>query len=382
MKRITADYIFPGNASPIKEGVIVIDDSDKIISISEQRNGDEEYYKGIICPGFVNVHCHTELSFAKGKINRKQGINKFINELESLKRSTSIEDKQNAVIEALTEMQNNGIVAVGDIINTDLSIDIKEKSVIKFYNFIEVFGSQYKDAEKIWYKALALFERANSPKNIIPHAPYSLSRTLFQKLRDFQKPNETLSIHAMESKGEAEYFLKGSGPIADRMKSWGLEIPPNIPSRQRPLASIGSFLAQSDRVLMIHNTFIEQEDIEFAKQNFRNTFYGICPNANLFIESELPPLDLLQKQGVNICLGTDSLASNASLSILDEMKTLQLEFNIPLVDLVLWATYNGARALGMDMHLGSIEKGKTPGLILIENIDSEDGLSNAVACIV
>jgi len=366
VRRITANYIYTGVSKPIKNGVVSIDNNGVVIEVSTNRNGDEEVYDGIICPGFVNVHCHTELSFAKDKIKKHIGIDAFISSLEGLKRSIGEEEKKQAIKEAVAEMQKNGIVAVGDIMNTDISINAKESSQIEFYNFIEVFGSQYKDAENIWYKALGLSEQVKGRMNVVPHAPYSLSRTLFQKVRDFQKENSTISIHLMESKAEAEYFLKGTGSVADRYKKWGIEIPSFIPTYQRPLASIGSFLAQSDRVLLIHNTFIEKEDIEFAKANFKNTYYGLCPNANLYIENELPDVETLQKLNIEICLGTDSFASNYSLSILEEMKTIQKNFDISLEELIKWATINGAKALGMEKTLGSIEVGKKPGLVLLK----------------
>ena len=366
MRKITANYIYTGVSKPIKNGVISIDDNGIIVEVSAKRNGDEEVFDGIICPGFVNVHCHTELSFAKNKIEKYIGIDAFISFLEGLKRSIGEEEKKQAIKEAIAEMQNNGIVAVGDIMNTDISIGAKEESQIKFYNFIEVFGSQYKDAEKIWYKALGLNEQVKGSMNIVPHAPYSLSRTLFQKIRDYQKQDSTISIHHMESKAESEYFLKGTGSIAERFKKWGLELPLFIPTRQRPLASIGSFLAQSERILLIHNTFIEKEDIEFAKANFKNTYYGLCPNANLYIENELPDVETLQKLNIDICLGTDSFASNNSLSILEEMRTIQNNFDVSLEELIKWATINGAKALGMEKTLGSIEVGKKPGLVLLK----------------
>ena len=365
MRRITANYIYTGVSKPIKNGVVSIDDNGVIIEVFSQRNGDEEVFDGIICPGFVNVHCHTELSFAKDKIEKHIGIDAFISSLETLKRSVSLEEKKKAIKEAIAEMHKNGIVAVGDIMNTEISIDAKENSAIEFYNLIEVFGSQYKDAENIWYKALGLSEQVKGRMNIVPHAPYSLSRTLFQKVRDFQKKDSTISIHLMESKSEAEYFLKGSGSIADRYKKWGIEIPPFIPTYQRPLASIGSFLAQSERVLLIHNTFIEKEDIDFANANFKNTYYGLCPNANLYIENELPDVETLHKLNIDICLGTDSFASNNSMSILEEMKIIQKNFDISLEELIKWATINGAKALGMDKTLGTIQVGKKPGLVLL-----------------
>ena len=367
MRKITADYIYPGNATPIKGGTISFDSEGKIRSISTKTDPKAEVFNGILCPGFVNVHCHTELSYAKNCIPQKSGIDQFIHDLEGLKRSVSEEEKARAIEISIIEMQEQGIVAVGDIMNTQLSIEAKEKSKMAFYNFIEVYGSQAKDIDRNWNYALGLAAATKGVKNIVPHAPYSLSRTLFQKIRDYQKANATLSIHHMESEGEAEYFLNGSGPLADRFRSWKLEQPPHIPTHRRPLASLGEFFQSADRLLLIHNTFINQEDIDYANGSFKNTYYGLCPNANLYIEGDLPPLELLKNQSLSICLGTDSLASNHQLSILEEMKTLNNHFKVSMEELIRWGTYNGACALGMEDNLGSLEKGKKPGILLLQN---------------
>ncbi|MCK5857591.1 MAG: amidohydrolase family protein [Bacteroidales bacterium] len=367
MRKITADYIYPGNTTPIKGGTITLNEEGEVLNISLKTDADAEYFQGIICPGFVNVHCHTELSYAKNQLPEKSGIDQFIHDLEGLKRRISEEEKADSVISAFKEMQENGIVAVGDIMNTTLSIDAKKSSPIACYNFIEVYGSQAKDTERNWNHALGLAAATEGTKNIVPHAPYSLSRTLFQKIRDYQKPKSTLSIHHMESEGEGEYFLKGTGPLAERFKSWGLEQPPHIPTHKRPLESLGEFFHTAERLLLIHNTFINQADIDFAKKHFQNSFYGLCPNANLYIEGDLPPLNLLKNQDLKICLGTDSLASNHQLSILEEMKILNKNFDVSLEELIRWATYNGACALGMNSKLGSIEKGKSPGILLLQN---------------
>jgi cytosine/adenosine deaminase-related metal-dependent hydrolase len=183
-----------------------------------------------------------------------------------------------------------------------------------------------------------------------------------------------LSIHLAESEGEADYFLSGTGPLAERFASWGLPTPPHIPSGKRPLETVGEFFKQNERILLIHNTFIKNVDIEYAAKNFAQTFYGICPNANLYIEGELPSKSFLEKDNLQICIGTDSLASNASLSILEELKTLQKHHQISTDKLLLWATANGAKALGMENKYGSLEVGKKPGVLLLEHWNEADEL--------
>jgi cytosine/adenosine deaminase-related metal-dependent hydrolase len=99
-------------------------------------------------------------------------------------------------------------------------------------------------------------------------------------------------------------------------------------------------------------------------------FWCLCPRANLYIENRVPPVDLLTEEGCRIVIGTDSLASNESLDILAELKVLQDHFpEIPLAELVRWATLNGAMALRQKNTYGSIRRGKRPGLLLLQDVD-------------
>ncbi len=123
----------------------------------------------------------------------------------------------------------------------------------------------------------------------------------------------------------------------------------------------------------MHNTFTTEQDIRFAQAAHPGgaLYWTLCVNANQYIEHRMPPIDLLRQQGCLLTLGTDSLASNHRLSILDEMKTIAQYFPaIPVTELLQWATYNGACALGMDNLLGSFEKGKQPGVNCIAGIQN------------
>ena len=147
------------------------------------------------------------------------------------------------------------------------------------------------------------------------------------------------------------------------------------PYNKSSLQSYLSLLNKAKTILLIHNTFVNQEDIQFAKRQSeiaaQQIFWCLCANANLYIENALPPVELLQKNNCNIVLGTDSYSSNHSLNILDEMKTLQQYFpSIKLKELLTWSTTNGAAALGMNNMYGSFEKGKKPGINLISNVSN------------
>ena len=88
------------------------------------------------------------------------------------------------------------------------------------------------------------------------------------------------------------------------------------------------------------------------------------------LKKRLPPIELLRGNGCTLVLGTDSLASNRCLRITEEINTIRQNFpSIPLEEILQWATINGAEALGMEQDLGSLEKGKIPGLVQILEVD-------------
>ncbi|HEY5391200.1 MAG TPA: amidohydrolase family protein, partial [Hanamia sp.] len=126
-------------------------------------------------------------------------------------------------------------------------------------------------------------------------------------------------------------------------------------------------------VILVHNTFTKQEDLDFinhTKNKKQLVSFCLCPNANIYIENTLPPVDLFIKNDVNIILGTDSLASNHQLSILEEIKTIAKNYpEIKTETFLKWATINGAKALQMNKDLGSFEKVKKPGVVLIKNVE-------------
>ena len=138
------------------------------------------------------------------------------------------------------------------------------------------------------------------------------------------------------------------------------------------MESIAGYFNPDQKLLLVHNTASEQQDIEFVENYFSQAYWCLCPNANLYIENQLPEINLFRSNACKITLGTDSLASNRQLSIFEEIKTIQKHFpEIPLTELIRWGTMNGAEFLGLDHKLGSFGKGKNPGVVLIENADTQ-----------
>jgi cytosine/adenosine deaminase-related metal-dependent hydrolase len=381
VRKIAAQYIFPINQPPIKNGILTCSDDGTITEISgSHENFIEqsglEFYSGILVPGFVNTHCHLELSQLKGKIEEKTGVGGFIGKINVL-RNEEPENTEKAIQVADRKMWAAGISAVGDISNSTLTVRTKKSSKIYYYTFVESFGFHPARAERAFDYADFIqiqFNEAGLTSGIVPHSSYSVSKPLFEMIRrnaGFEK--SILTIHNQESKSESEFFKSGTGDIANHLQNnLGIDISHWKPSGNSSLVSALEHLPVENQLLLVHNTFTTKEDLEELKKlrSLENTFFVLCPNSNLYIENQLPPVKLFHEETLNICLGTDSLASNHELSVLAEMITLQLHFpEIELEELFHWASLSGAKALQIDDKFGSFEVGKNPGVNLVTGID-------------
>jgi cytosine/adenosine deaminase-related metal-dependent hydrolase len=183
-----------------------------------------------------------------------------------------------------------------------------------------------------------------------------------------------LSYHSQESDEEEELIMSGTGALAEHYKGRGLSTPP-VTGKPALVYFIDRLLSFSEspvkgNVLLVHNVAINQESIDYAKKHLASPYFAICPLSNIFIHRALPPLDLMRENGLEICLGTDSLSSNTVLSIAKEIVCLHQNFpHIELKEILQWACLNGAKMLGKDDKLGTFEVGKQPGAVLIENVD-------------
>lgn len=375
---ISASYIYPVTAEPLKEGVIVLDSDGLILEILTAAQAESKgitnikFYEGILVPGFVNTHCHLELSHLKGKIAKHTGLPGFVEQVIRQRQANDAE-----LIDAMEIADRNmyaqGIVAVGDISNKLISKEVKEISGIYYHTFIEAMGFNPEKASDI-IEAAKIMKEAFQPLNasIVPHAPYSVSDNLFAEIRkEAEVDQELISIHNQETLEENEFFEHKSGSFLKLYEFLGLNIDFFKATGKTSLQSYLPKLSPSLKTLLVHNTFSSSADLDFATANHSSLYWCLCPNANLYIEDKLPDLPLFLKAELKITLGTDSLASNDQLSIVEEMKTLQEHFQLPLAQLLSWATINGAEFLGIEDRFGSLEAGKTPGINLLEYVDKD-----------
>jgi len=386
--KFKGDFLFDGREILEGNNVLITDENGVVENIVDEKDAgdDVQIFDGIISPGFINCHCHLELSHMKNVIESGTGLIDFLIKVVS-KRDFVKEQIEAAVKAADEEMYNNGIVAVGDISNTTDSLATKLQSKIYYQNFIEVLGFTEERAQIVFESYLKVYKafcEAGFIKNtsVVAHAPYTISTAMFNLINNFSA-GKIISIHNQETLAEDELYQTKTGDFFRLYHHLNINTDFFQLNNKSSLQSYLSLLDKAKNILLIHNTFTNKEDIDFAveqsKQTGQQIFWCLCANANLYIENKLPPVELLQKNYCNIVLGTDSYSSNWSLSILDEMKTLQKSFSsISLKELLQWATINGAKALNIQDKFGSFEKGKQPGVLIINNITNKNIIAESL----
>ncbi len=377
---LTADWIYPVSAPRIPFGVLVLE-GDKIVDIISRHDvtpDQLEYYKGIIIPGFINTHCHLELSHLKGKVETGTGLISFIYQVVKF-RDAPQSEIDDAIRRADEYMWTQGIQAVGDICNKTDTFPVKHISKIKYYSFVEMFdflqeenSGQFTEGFKKTYN--------DSPglRSAVPHAPYSVSPGLFKEINEYNSGTVTVSIHNQETQAEDDLFRDGGGGFIDFYNRFDINLGHFKPTGSASINYALSHMDPAHRTLLVHNTLTTKDDIEAAHDWSEHVYWATCPNANLFIENKLPHYQAFVTSGAKMTIGTDSLTSNWQLSILEEMKTIsKYQSFIPFDTLLEWATLNGAKALGMANQLGSLEIGKEPGVLLLSIDPDRESLSDA-----
>ena len=299
----------------------MVDDSGVIIEIIDPLTYGELpsgiiKHEGFLCPGFVNMHCHLELSHLKGKFAEKTGLVGFIDQMRLSRHGEMI---QESIAAADREMTENGIVAVGDISNSDHTIEIKKTSAIYYHTFVELFDIAPGRAEKVFKEGQILlkqFSDSGLSASLVPHAPYTVSPALLSLLsKAYFNSAQLATIHNQETEDEDKMFHSQSGGIYDFLVGLNPAVKEHNHENDSSLEYILDHLHHFEKLLLVHNTFTKEEHIKEADEFSDDLYWCFCPNANMYIENRLPDVEIFRHNNCKITVGTDSYASNKTLSI-------------------------------------------------------------------
>ena len=383
MKRVAAQFVYTlDGREPIRNGYVEYDEADgTILSVGVCSEADD-VLPGAIVPGFVNAHCHVELSHLHKKFRKGTGMAGFIDQINELRDWAGNDVKAKLVQEWMDKMWNDGVSAMADISNDESSFDVKKTHKMYTRTFLEVFGSEPEMCEGVMKKVTALNSLADATgidAAPTPHSCYTMSPQLLSASAAAGLDRGFLSYHSQESQEEEDLLLSGSGAMYENRKRSGMSTPPV--TGESSLKYFIDRLAEAkpapyeEHILLVHNVCLSQDDIEAAKAVMNNVYWAVCPLSNIFIHNALPPIPLMVENRLKVLVGTDSLSSNDDLDMVKELYCLHTNFpEVSMTTLLEWACLNGAEFLKQDA-LGSLVVGKKPGLVLISNVDGNGNLT-------
>ncbi len=386
MKILTARYVLPISSAPIENGAVAFE-KDKIIAVGKSAeiiekfpdSTVENFGNAAITPGFVNCHSHLELTAMRGFADEHDAD--FFAWLMKITKTRgeklTDEDVQNAAILGAIEGANAGVTTFGDIGRFGKHGFEALKNVgLRGVVFQETeFSPDTKTADEDFAKLKEKFlELKESETNLVkiglsPHAPYTVSARLFEIISVYAIENEIkISIHASESVMEEGLMLNGTGFFAGIYEKYGLTWQSPNSSTIEMLDKIGVLKAKP---LLAHCVKVSESDIELIKKS--DSRIAHCPKSNAKFGHGIAPLEKFLDAKISVGFGSDSVASNNTCDILEEARFATLfARNFPdrkrflqPKEIIETATLGGAKALGLENEIGSLEAGKQADFAII-----------------
>jgi len=384
MQVLVAEHVFPVASPPITGGAVAVDRG-RIVRVGPRTEVAaaagtgatvHDLGRSAILPGLVNAHTHLELSWMAGAELPRGDYSAWLGALLEARGRVDRARAEDAAVRAIASIVARGTVAVGDISNEGWIAPLAARSALHGVLFHEIYGHDAERGGAMVEEAAGLLDTLSRDPDVraardrlvlalTPHAPHTTSVPLLRALAGRAAASrEPLSIHVAESEAEAALLLDGSGPLAALFRERGF-LPPGWSSPGRsPVEHLKRVGVLGPATLAVHCVHLDQRD-QASLQASRTTVVT-CPRSNEALGVGTTPVPALLRAGIPVALGTDSLASAPDLDLFAEMASLRrIHPELAPAAVLRMATLNGARALGLDDRLGSIEAGKLADLIVV-----------------
>jgi cytosine/adenosine deaminase-related metal-dependent hydrolase len=364
------------DGTPIDNGVLIVD-GPRLLKVGAARDILRDHTGPVVdlgevavMPGLINAHCHLDYTLMRGAILSVRSFSQWVSRINSLKRSLTDNDYVRATQLGFEELRRNGVTTVFDIVATPQALPLLPPPPIRTWSFLELIDVR----PRPWIDEIAfgswLFFSENRDGlggfGLSPHAPYTASAKMYELALECSRAlNLPITTHVAESREEYEMFAESRGQLYDFLKKLG-----------RPMTDCGStsplrYLIENGLIshdcIVAHLNELDARDLELLdRTEWRNLQIVHCPKSHRFLHHKRFPLEELLERGLNICLGTDSLASNDSLDLFSEMRIARK--NYPTLsgrDLLEMVTIRAARALKLERSLGKIAPGYLADAIAI-----------------
>lgn len=372
----TARYLVPIFSSPIEDGALHVR-AGRIVGVGPRgeicRGASKipctDFGDAILIPPLVNAHTHLELThFSRwkhscGEHTVPSSFVDWILQVIRVKRSLPGELYQASIEEGMRLSLTAGTGAVGDVLSYYPGRVAYAHSPLFGRYYLETLGRDPAQGLQVMSRIVRIVEEGDIGQlqpGLSPHSPYSLSRDYLESVLETARRNGVPTMmHLAESQEESEFLNTSSGELASRLfplVGWGSQVP--SPSRQSPIRYLNELGGLAPWNLLVHGVQVDGDDLTLLARS--GCTMVLCPRSNTTLGVGLPPIGLYIDSGVSLALGTDSLASCDTLSVWDEIAFAKASFQgkVSDRDILRMATLNGAKALGIESEMGTLEKGR------------------------
>ena len=378
-----SEWLLPVSSGPVPDGAVLVDEEGVIRAVGKRSDmtiGDDiaviDLGAAILLPGLVNVHAHPELAGMRGLLEDLP-FHQWIPTLRRAKDGARVEagDLSAAARWTCLEAIAAGVTTLGATEDSGASLDAMREAGVRGIVYREVFGPAPGQAQRSLQDLMQKVESMRPVATdlvrvgVSPHAPYTVSDDLFRLVAAYATAEGLpVAVHAAESEVESQLVIDGDGPFAAGLRTRGIDTPPRASS---PIALLEETGILGTRPLLIHCVRVGEDDVRRIADAGASVAH--CPIANARLGHGIAPVVELAEAGVTIGIGSDSVASNNRIDLLEEARATQLMQRARLRSagalngqaLLRMLTRDGARALGLDSNIGSLEVGKDADLCAV-----------------
>ena len=376
MIRYHAAWVVPISAPPIRNGTVV-EDGGRIAYVGPRSDApageDVELGRAILCPGLVNVHCHLELTAMRGFLEDLD-FRDWILRLTTAKRAVlAREDLLDGARLGVMEGLCAGVTTYADTCDSGVAFDAMLELGVRGIMYQEVFGPDPAQCDASMQELAAkvdlLRPRATTlvAVGVSPHAPYTVSDRLFAAVAAYARAERLpVAVHIAESAAESDLVERGDGVFAPGLRGRGIVVGRRASSPIALLEATGMLGAST---LLIHAVRTSAADVGMIQA--RDAPIAHCPVSNAKLGHGIAPLLAYLEAGLRVGLGSDSVASNNRMDLLGEARAAALMQGaasrrpdaLGAAAALELATLGGARALGLDGEIGTLDVGKSADLV-------------------
>jgi cytosine/adenosine deaminase-related metal-dependent hydrolase len=367
-----ADWLFPAEGPPVENGWLRVE-GERIVEggaggALPASAGPIRRLEGCaLLPGLVNAHCHLELTTLENALEPGKSFPEWVGDLQGVTKEYKLPDYRASARAGIARLLRGGCTTVLDVGNSGEALKALAEGPLRAFACVEVLGLDPAHAESRFGNALSLAPAAEATglfkPGVAPHAAYSCSPDLLRSVTGHQVSRKLpVTIHAAESREEAELFASASGPLQEFCR----RVYPAAPEHRgtTPIRWLESGGLIPRRALIIHGNHLDDADMEILARREATVVH--CPSSHAFFGHKPFPYEALRARGIPVCLGTDSLASGDSLSMLDQMRLFSRNFpEVAAEEILRMATTVAARALGLE-DAGILEAGRQADFIAVK----------------